>query len=633
MFADSAPFDIVSADSCLGDILIRETADSEQEGRKYYENSIAVKVNQKSQSDWVDSHLTSPYLGLPPPVVTLGSNAVPFDTFKIANLSFEMWISPPRELPLIDNKVLHTYTRLQGNIGPIPLDDINDWRYLYPHLRQALSEDGPTRNYDIIYMKTGFKLYSDFPPRHSQLGIGLELEFLRPGQGDSRTHGNFLGEMVCTTHIYEGGHYAREPGGHHSRAPTVTTCREADKHAQPGRIKPTFESHWWAITFVTMTEKLRKAEDSGHPETLKKARKDCRDYLSSLTIMQELKTMTAAHDSLNDLYGQPSEPRRAVVLLWKFSEVLSPSWAGTTTWQRVIPPVDRSMPLSFGQTALPQLELDPVINDVAEHENYGEGDLSDDHQLQYSMAFGNELDHDSGVHMEGFDITYKNVHEQQVVDYNKPFNVPGTDQLSQHSFNDLGNPVNDHQLQSFSADDLQAHDLELHYGSDLPLVFDCIKPSNGYYGSDLAQPRVETPHSGRLAGFDHSTHELLQAQLDQHQSPHEPQASSNEQPEDDYEEQVRKALMAAPAMNDLVSSTSHVEHASNNSLTMQGGPCPAQSESWLERPSLRPPLPHNASYISHASYQTRQSPVTDHMSPPQIEEFDPVHFPPTLTPQ
>lgn len=251
----------------------------------------------------------------------------------IHGCNFDMWVSAPQQPNRID-KALHVYTRLQGEQRrpvalPMPLDSLRGWRASFPHLASLVDDVNSQVDCDIILLEVNLHLMDDFPPSGSRLGIQLDFDFSHPTAGDISMVGQMEG-WTCDTRIYENGKVLLE--AHHDLPKTAST-----------KVKPLFESSWWAKLFTQLTQEKQAAEKSGSPEAAKAAEEHTRQFFRSLSAMQELKASLPAHRRMPDgLNGTSTdEKKRMAILLWKFRQT-RPGEVGTATWRRLIPPSTRN---------------------------------------------------------------------------------------------------------------------------------------------------------------------------------------------------------------------------------------------------------------------------------------------------
>ena len=297
-----------------------------------------------------------PYTGdLPPPHYTLGSSMQDTGTKSIHGFSFDMWVSAPQQANRID-KALHAYTRLQGDLHhpiapPMPLENISGWRSSFPHLGSLIDDLNGPLDCDIILLEVNLQLMNDFPPSGSRLGIQLDLDFGHPTAGDVLMV-NQMENWTCSTRLYEDGRELWE------------TYHDLPK-PQSTKVKPLFESSWWARLFTELTQDKRIAEDSGQPENMNATDERTRRFFRSLSAVQELRAVPPSSRRLSNQFqshrGEESESM--AILVWKFRQT-RPGEVGTTTWRRLIPPPDRTTTNSPRPTSgvdLPPLSLDSIL--------------------------------------------------------------------------------------------------------------------------------------------------------------------------------------------------------------------------------------------------------------------------------
>ncbi|KAL4928533.1 transcription factor AbaA [Aspergillus undulatus] len=266
-------------------------------------------------------------------------------------LSFDMWVSVPNKPDRIDD-AFHVYTRLQGDQrqAPMPLEDLKNWRTSFPHLNTSFSDVNDPLNCETILLETNLELMDDFPPMGSRLGIHLELDIANSFSGGAPMV-NQMEDWTCSTYIYEDGRRTME--AYHNLTKPHTT-----------KVKPPFESSWWAKTFTKLTQEKREVENSGHPRA---ADEHTRRYFHTLTAVQEIRA--SAPSSLQRLSNQyPNSPveesKRMAIIIWKFRQT-RPNEVGTTTWRKLATSPDRALTNSpRPSTAIdppPPLSLDSIL--------------------------------------------------------------------------------------------------------------------------------------------------------------------------------------------------------------------------------------------------------------------------------
>ncbi|KAL4911968.1 TEA/ATTS domain family-domain-containing protein [Aspergillus aurantiobrunneus] len=312
-------------------------------------------------SSHYSSHVTSSYpepMRLMPPYsadlqlsqFSSTSNQQDTNPNTVHGLSFDMWVSAPSKPDRIDD-AFHVYTRLQGDQrqAPIPLEELKSWRMFYPHLNTLFSDLNDPLKCEIILLETNLELMENFPPMGSRLGIHLELDLANPGSG-SAPMVNQMENWTCSTYIYEDGRRTME--AYHNLSKPHST-----------KVKPPFESSWWAKTFTKLTQDKREAENTGHHQA---ADELTRRYFHSLTAVQEIRACEPPNlRRLQNPYSGSSgeESKRMAIILWKFRQT-RPNEVGTTTWRKLITSPDRALTNSPRPTSaidLPPLSLDSIL--------------------------------------------------------------------------------------------------------------------------------------------------------------------------------------------------------------------------------------------------------------------------------
>ncbi|CAG8026480.1 hypothetical protein PENNAL_c0113G06788 [Penicillium nalgiovense] len=303
-----------------------------------------------------------PYAGdLPPPHYPLGSNMQEAAASTIHGFSFDMWVSAPQQANRID-KALHAYTRLQGDlhhpVPPMPLENVSGWRSSFPQLASMVDDINNPLDCDIILLEVNLELMTDFPPAGSRLGIQLDLDYGHPTAGDVLGVRQ-MDNWTCSTHIYEDSQKLLET--YHDLPKTQST-----------KVKPLFESSWWAKLFTHLTQEKRIAEDSGNPQAARDADDHTRHFFRSLSAVQELRATPPSSRRLSNQYQghHGDESKRMAVLAWKFRQT-RPGEVGTTTWRRLIPAPDRTTtnsPRPVSGVDRPPLSLDSILLNKPSHQ-------------------------------------------------------------------------------------------------------------------------------------------------------------------------------------------------------------------------------------------------------------------------
>ncbi|PWY82858.1 TEA-domain-containing protein [Aspergillus heteromorphus CBS 117.55] len=289
---------------------------------------------------------------------------------------------------------IHKYSRLQDDqrhpVAPVALRDVRDWQTSFPHLNTLMANPNTSPECEIILVEANLELMDDFPPAHSKLGIHLEMDFAQATTG-AVPMVNQMENWTCKTYMYEGGQETYQ--GRQEVARPVHT-----------KVKPLFESKWWANLFTQLTQDQKMAERAGNHHAPEQAR----EFLRSLTVVQEIRATVpySSRRMSNPYSGHPVEERKRVaILLWKFRQT-RPGEVGTTTWRRVIPQPERIShsspkaapgidlpPLSFADTMLLNRPSPSAYHQTQPHELLHSHGVSQPHWPLYPTA------QDSVAHM------------------------------------------------------------------------------------------------------------------------------------------------------------------------------------------------------------------------------------------
>ncbi|KAF7591957.1 hypothetical protein BBP40_000865 [Aspergillus hancockii] len=288
-----------------------------------------------------------PYPGeLPPPHLAFNPNVqTETNVNMIYGLSFDMWVTAPHHEGI--ENAFHIYTRLQGEqrrpcAPPKQLEDIPAWRASFPHLNSVLTDLNDPLNCDIILLEANLALMDDFPPSGSKLGIQIELDFTPTG--DVLT--NQMENWYCDTYIYEDGHKIQEM--HHPPS-----------KQQSNKVKPPFESPWWAKRFTELTQDKHINEKAGQHHV---ADEQTRQYFRTLTAVQEIRSTSSRHASSHYSDHSQDNSKRMAILLWKFRQT-RPKEVGTTSWRRVFPPTPDRNAINSPRPAATGIDLPPLSLD------------------------------------------------------------------------------------------------------------------------------------------------------------------------------------------------------------------------------------------------------------------------------
>ncbi|KAF9889926.1 hypothetical protein FE257_006798 [Aspergillus nanangensis] len=321
--------------------------------RTSMDHPLSNHYNNHLQSSYHDPlRPVQPYVGeLPPPHFALNPNVHDANINPIQGLSFDMWVSAPKQPDRIEN-AFHKYTRLQGDqrhpiAPPMPLENFVGWRTYFPYLTTMMDQNQPF-DCDVILLEANLELMNDFPPSGSRLGIQLELDFAHPATADVPMV-NEMDNWSCSTYMYEDSQKILEVN--HSLSKPAST-----------KVKPPFESSWWAKLFTQLTQEKQIAEKAGQYHA---ADEHTRQFFRTMSAVQEIRATPPSPRRLSSHYPGTGgeESKRVAILLWKFRQT-RPGEVGTTTWRRLIPPPDRTStnsPRPATGIDLPPLSLDSIL--------------------------------------------------------------------------------------------------------------------------------------------------------------------------------------------------------------------------------------------------------------------------------
>ncbi|RMZ76391.1 hypothetical protein DV737_g4864, partial [Chaetothyriales sp. CBS 132003] len=327
-----------------GDVLTTpdEKITTERSPHKYYSDSIERMVRDQRSGEVVTSYGCNGGSAFSPSYECTSDGGF-VENHHVTRLSFAMWVSLPDQM----DQALHTYTRVQSSdsiLGHMPLENVENWRSSFPSLQDIFDHSWtPTEECDIILLEASIELMGDFPPKFSKLGIALELDFRHPSNNNGAALAN-LARWTCLTQIFQ-----------NSRLDQRLSHQECDV-AEVGKVKPFFESKWWAATFTQLTEKRKVAENlRSNAAAVGAANEARRNFFRGLTVTQEI--------SAEIIEGTPSDAvctstqtrrrKRMAILLWRFSEAPS-NFVGVTTWQKVMVPAAKR---DFTNSSAPLVDM------------------------------------------------------------------------------------------------------------------------------------------------------------------------------------------------------------------------------------------------------------------------------------
>ena len=290
---------------------------------------------------------------------TFSDSSVPvffLASYFVQQMHFEARVLPPPN-DSNQNRTLHQYTQLSSRRTrpkSLPLDTLDNWRESFPRLHMTIEELCTSNPCEIILLNSAFHLMDDFPPRHSKLGITLDLDF-QCHDWPEMQHNREAKRWTVATHIYQKG------------ALLVPPSHEECYGSAEGLVKPFFQSAWWASTLTALTDEKKMAKDSKDSAAIKLASDRSREFFAGLTIMQEI--FALRYTIGENLNTKKQKPRRAAILLWKFTQA-APSSAASTTWQPLTLPEPVGEPngnspkMSASAMELPALPMDTMVDYV-----------------------------------------------------------------------------------------------------------------------------------------------------------------------------------------------------------------------------------------------------------------------------
>jgi hypothetical protein len=564
----------------------------------YYENSITHTAERKNrhllaqQSSYRDYKIHSDTL--PPAPRTLGSNVSTIGGKRVNGVNFEMWMSPNQSNM---DKRLHDFTSLQTardlpRCDARPLENVQGWRSMYPSLAASLDGKSDGAKFDMIMVETSYKMMSDFPPPKATLGLRLELDF------GAKSHGELF-DWTCTTHIYRNGVAVKQAS--HYRL-----------EAKWGIVAPPFDSMWWALTFVDKIEQKKQAEETGKRDAYQAAQNTVQNFFSELTAVHEIRARSQADAGFQ---GERPERSLVAVLLWKFS-IAPESYVGTTSWRRLIPPparISTNSPPDQQETSLPPLVMDTMVDGL-----HHATDL-DDKDMLNGQPNANYPDYHTGLNdptdpndpnallgQHDFEMSFKDDEMANFASMQSSFMASSQGEHESQSFHAI-NPFDyDIQIQGLSTPS-HHHLYQVASGNLFETQHVGQKESQEHmYGLEAEYKHDVEGTSARrpLAHFDHSTHDILQAQLGECMPDH------NKADNDDDDRTLKAALAAASAMSDLGNPhTGLTAHHHTSSQPEGKQDALTTSASLWEEVSLPPgshvhPSSSSASFPTYPPHQT-----------------------------
>ena len=436
-------------------------------------------------------------------------------------------------------EALHNYTRIankESGLADVPLENYKNWRGLFPDLEPILFSCS-TDNLDILFLKSRFSLMSDFPPSTSKLGLMLDLDYRHKERDKAPALGN-LKYFTSVNHMYHNGKRFRKT--EHKDCPASGN----------GIVNLFFEAEWWATRFTELTHKRKEAEESKQDSASTIADDYSRSLFHGLTVMQEVFASPAPGENL-------STPRRRIaILLWVFAQTSKGSvGGGVTTWQKVIPPPKRE------STNSPAVDIDsslpPLIMDSMMDASFDGVMLDDFSQNEQQIVPMSPAIYEPGSYHSGFTpAQYMGANQPQMFDFTTSTGFTPTVAhfpTIKHETFEFGVPIDvvPSQNSTYQALSSQDHNSIL-YQMPIHPTYDQTFAGIESYPIPIPSSAERSVVRDSLAHFDMSTHELLQAQLGDFDTPCDTQMQTQEI----YELQTQKS----PAQQDPDSQHSMIGH-------------------------------------------------------------------------
>ena len=255
----------------------------------------------------------------------------PSSSNTVRPVNFTMWVQPPNHHRSIASSV-HIYTTLASSPShhAVPLESLRNWRDSFPCLA-SLHHAGAV-DCEIVLLEASINMNA---PASSFKGweLGTALEVLAcPSFAGHSWH--------YSTTIYENGESVEE---HTAPLPHV------DMGYEDGTVKlqPSLLPRFWAPRFVIWDKERQHLEQRGDGRA---AEERSRTRVKRMSAVQELYATPPGNDD--------TTPKRAAVLLWKFSKSKANDGGGKTTWRNLIPPPTRI--LTTSPAGLMSVEVPPL---------------------------------------------------------------------------------------------------------------------------------------------------------------------------------------------------------------------------------------------------------------------------------
>ena len=411
-----------------------------------------------------------------------------FSKANVASMTFKMWVSMPDKV----FSALHSYTQILNTELPAsmtPLENYENWRDLFPDL-EALLPANDEDPFDVVLLKSKFKLMSDYPPATSKLVLDLDVD-LRDSRFETLLECGQMKYFSSINHMYHNGKLLQKSEHKDCQA------------LEPGVAKPFFEADWWAAQFTELTRRKKDAEDTKDDAEIATSEESSRGFFRGLTIMQEI-----------FVSRKPSElstvPRKRVaVLLWVFAQEQKEA-SGVTTWQKVIVPPARYATLKSPPTGAKSCFMDESAKIAVDE--ITDLDFASTHlDIQPSTAMS-PVPYDSMVYHSGF-TPYHGMGPLTGLESSNTGFTPKIEPFAEIK----PEPINfkhplKHVLQFLPSHATMVNQLMQGFAGQPESLYSGHNHLGMQYVEQEESPD-RTGHRTSLANFDMSTHDMLQAQL------------------------------------------------------------------------------------------------------------------------
>ena len=242
---------------------------------------------------------------LPPPPEVLGSNGI-----HRVNLEFCVNRRRPAER-------VHTYTRIQCETGAAPrcLDEIQNWRVLFPRLAPCMDE----RQFDgeLIHCDTSLDLGIEYPS-NSELAMITDVVI---------KEGSKHRDWASVTFMYERGKLVGERQGIQVDCSFRALNYEDQRRSNETIVALKYNTKWWAYNvFAEVHRRVLHARE---------------DFQATQDAIEWGKQFISGWSMIQEVWARPSGPgtelQRIAIFLWTFQCTRSGE-AATTVWRKLTPP-------------------------------------------------------------------------------------------------------------------------------------------------------------------------------------------------------------------------------------------------------------------------------------------------------